>query len=280
MAKRRLKNTDKVELFGLAISKFVDKKLRSAEDKAGKAFAKSLVADWKKSISPVVPYLQAMGVNSTVKTVELPELVPVMATGQEFTRPDGVQVKRDDKMVAMSAPLARTMNKNEETMRAFVNGGEDRPYLKVSSWSSRHARSLISSLELPESIFLSTNTLKLEYTREKNKDPEPFVFQVNGKVATWISQKTLDLLVPFFEAGKARADAENILWRSIGRLIWTSISFEDLLHYWPEAKMLEADLFPPKSLGALVPVSAAEQEALCRNMSSRGVEAPICAIAA
>lgn len=281
MAKRRLKNSHKVILFDLAMSKFIDKKLRAAEDKARRNFAKSLVADWKKNLAAAVPFLEMMGVKRSVTVVGLPDMIPVPAVGKEFVRPDGVEVKREDKLVSFAAPLSRSMPANEENMRHFVNRGEDRPFLRENSWRSRHGRDLLKTVDLPETIFLDSASLSLSYSCDTNKGVTVWSFSVNNRQeVTWISQKTLDLLQPFYEAGSARADAENALWRAIGKVIWTSTSYEDVLEYWPEAKQLEDDLFPAKSLGALVPISAEEKAILCNHMSGRGIDAPVCKIAA
>lgn len=276
MAKRRLKISHKVELFDLAMTKFIDKTLRAAEDKASRKFAQSLVADWKASLAGMTPYLEACGLDFKIKSVGVPEVVPVKASGKSFVRPDGVEVKREDRDASMLAPLSRIMTANEANMRSFVNIGEDRPYHK-EAWRHYHGRGLVSSVDLPEQITYPIFNLNLNYKIEDKT--KAYEFRVNERPVTWVSAKTLGLLKELYEAGHARANAENLLWRAIGKVIWTSTTFEDLLEYWPEARLIEDKLYPqPTNLGSLVPISADEKAAICANMHSRGIEAPACAI--
>lgn len=284
MAKRRLKAAHKLELFGLATEKFVDKKLRKAEDQAGKALAASLIADWKREIEPVLPMLEKTGTKCLIKTISIPDEIPVLSNSKEFERPDGVTVTREAKTVLMEAALARTIDNNADIMTKFVHGGEDRPRYD-NSWTNRCGRQLHRKLDLPETIFYPLSDIALHYDKVQegsgDKAKTDYVFSVTQRKANWISKKTIELIRPYIEAGHARASAENLLWRAIGKIILSSATFEQVLEYWPEATLIESKLFPMKEpVNALMPISNEEKNLLCNNMSGRGIEAAVCKVAA
>lgn len=278
MASRKLNRKHRPKLFDFAVTKFVDKKLRKAEDAAGKAFALSLIEDYERSIAQFAQVFEIMGSGRPQKTCSIPSEIPVKADAKSFERPDGKKVVREAKIVGLKAASDRSLDTSyDECINLFVFHGENHPR---RPGYGRSMRGHINNVPLPRPINLP-GSLSLDYSQLHSSKTTEWFLKVQGHEATWVSQKTIDLLEPFYRAGIARADSENEMWRAIGKIIMTATTFEQVLEYWPEAKLIESELFPVRVVvNPLAPISSEEKAKLCENMSSRGVEAAACKIAA
>lgn len=276
MAKRRLKNDHKGILFALATEKFVERELRKQEDFAAADFAESLVDDYKATAGPVaIESMTKLGLLRKHGEIVMPEWIPVMSIGKTFERPDGVEVTREDRYVSLAAPLQRVMNTQMADCLVLFVRGEDRP-----RWNSGYRgwmRDQVRRVELRKRIDFPGHALNITFEAFKAGEEPDVVPRVNGNVAGWLSEETVDLLRVYFEAGHARAAAENELWRIIGKIILQAKFFEEVLDYWPGAIELEEKLFPARPLNQLIALSAEDKSKLCVNLASQGVAAPACA---
>lgn len=272
--RHKLNMTMRGILFDHALSKFIEPKLRDAEDAAFAAFEQSLHADWVREVKPhlgaIVKVITApLAVNVYFN---LPIVLKPTDIEKEFTLPNGSVVKRTDKIAGeLSAPRCRypAGATFADRLRDYItaNGNE---LLRYGSFVNR--RELSRPINLPS----GNPALFCKYEPEK----KAYVIQSPNSIPVcWTSTKTANAMLKYFQAADKRFQAEHSLRVAIAKIIQTSDTFEDLVAFWPEAKEVEARLcFPSdKPKNVLVALSDDDKGLICTHLHKRGIKPTACA---
>lgn len=266
-------------LVNFAFTKFVDPAARAAEDAAEAKFVDLFRNDVEKMVGPQVAFLKQAKLHNELTKIALPYHYPVEKVGKSFTRPDGVVVERDDQLVAMNTCGSRDFQITKiEQLNRFKNGAS-RPRAQDSYWEDR-----MNSIALATPLVWFENPMNLEFAFERNKTKnehiEGYTLEINHRDTTaWVDGDAVDALIEFLEAARVRVQAEDKLWRAAIDVILAAPTMEELKKFWPEAALIEGDLFPKPVAqpNAVLVINDDTKKMLCANMGARGVESAACA---
>lgn len=266
-------------LINFAFKKFIDPVARATEDEAQAKFVDLLRADIDKVITPQIEFLKLTGIYNEVTRVILPYYYPTEKVGKSFTRPDGVVIERDDKLVKEQCAGAREFQITRVDQLTRFKHGASRPRAESAYWEER-----LTHITLDTPVIWFDSTLNFEFAFEHNASQHEHIDGYELELANrdtklWIREETVDALIVFLKAVKARCQAEDILWRAAIDVIKAAPTMEELKNFWPEAALIEDELFPKPIAkpNAVLVINDDTKKLLCTNMGARGVESAACA---
>lgn len=275
---RKLGQKHILPLVNFAFTKFIDPDARAAEDAAQTKFVALLRLDIEKIVTPQIEFLKTTNIYHEVTRIVMPYYYPIEKIGKSFTRPDGVVVERDDQLVAETCSGSRDFKLSRiEQMNRFKNGAS-RPRAENSYWEDR-----LTHIEIDRPIPWFESTLNFEFDFDRNKQKSEHIdgYRLNlssRETEKWLGDDTVDALIAFQKATRTRCMAEDKLWRAAIDVILAAPTMEELKKFWPEAALIEDELFP-KPLTPVNPVLVINDDTkklLCTNMGARGVESAVC----
>jgi hypothetical protein len=281
-ATKRLTQDQKRKIMNLAAERFMEHELRKKERKAAEAIVKAIAADATSSqVSNDIEVLNNYQRVQTIHKIKLADARNIKIGTKTFTRPDGVDVSRDDMV--------------QVYLRKGFDGSLHFASLRDDGYDYN---GLLTCMILGKSV-LNERKLLLELGGEfivpgiAETEWNGFQNVPNGVLnlgdvrdnaiiwRSWISAKTWKAVDAFYLANKTRFDAELDTLRTLWKVVDGSANYGALKAFWPEVEELEGDLFgvAPIRTQALTVLNQEDVAKLCNKMSARGIHSEACMVA-